>query len=149
VLGQRGIEGVFARDVAGQQGARVLLDENLAFKSTAIDFHVFVGVASVAIFAAKFAAAIGVDGPFERDAVGFAAVKDGLHGKKEILGLVFRLAARFRGRRRGSEAGNADQRRFRAWRHSSSGTRRLLLSRTGWRGAIRLSGLRAFAAGAG
>src|SRR5262249_24899577 len=136
-------------NVAGQQRGGILLDENLALEGAAIDFHVFVGIASVAIFAAKFAAAVGIDGPFKGNAIGVAAVEDGLHRETEGFGLMFGFAARCRGWRRGSEAGNANQRRFRAWRHSSGGARRLCLSRAGWRGAIRRSGLRAIAAGAG
>src|SRR5262249_54708807 len=73
---------------------------------------------------------------------------DRLHRKKEIFRLAFGFAARFRGRRRGSEAGNANQRRFRVWRHSSGGARRPV-GRTRGRGAIRRSGLPAFGGGAG
>jgi hypothetical protein len=44
-----------------------------------------VGVAGVAIFAGKFAAAIGVEGPVERNSLRVAAVEDGFDGKQEIF----------------------------------------------------------------
>jgi len=78
-----------------------------------------VGIAGVAILAGKFAAAIGVDGPVEGYAAGFALIEDGFDGQDEILRALVGFAASGRGRRNRSEAGDADQRRCgltrRAW----------------------------------
>src|SRR5208283_4126135 len=123
-----GFVGIFLRDIAGQERRGILFHENLLLEFAAIDFHVFVGVAGIAVFAAKLAAAIWIDGPFEGDTVGFTAVQDGFNWQKEIFGFLARFAFRFAGRRIGSEASNAHQ-----WRRRS-----LEL----WRGAIRRGALR-------
>ena len=62
-------EGIFGGDFARQQNSGVFLDKDLFFKGQAIQLHEFVRVARVTVFARKFAAAIGIDGPVEGNAV--------------------------------------------------------------------------------
>ena len=62
-------ERVLGGDFARQQNSGVFLDKDLFFKGQAIQLHEFVCVARVTVFAGKFAAAIGIDGPVEGNAV--------------------------------------------------------------------------------
>src|SRR3984957_5022437 len=105
--GKRILAGNFAR----QQYRGIFFYENLFLKGQTVQFHEFVGVTGVAIFAGEFAAAIGIDGPVERDASGFAFIEDGLHRQQKILRACHRLATAGNGRGNRSEAGDADQRR--------------------------------------
>jgi len=108
-----------------------------------------VGITGIAVFAREFAAAIGIDGPIERDAAGFAFVENGFHREEKIFGAFARGAARSSGGRNGSEAGDADQRRCgaacSAWYSKNSILPEILplaervpaRGRNGGRGAIR------------
>src|SRR5262249_8768163 len=73
--------GIFPGDVLRQQRRSILLHKDFFLELTAIELHVFVRVTRVAILTGKFASAIRVDGPFERDAVGIAPVQDGAYGQ--------------------------------------------------------------------
>ena len=64
-----GSERVFGSDLAGQQNGGVFFDEDFFFKGEAIQLHEFVCVARITVFAGEFAAAIGIDGPVEGNAV--------------------------------------------------------------------------------
>ncbi|SRR5258706_9042858 len=68
-------------------------------------------ITRIAVFAGKFASAIGVDGPIERYTTGFALVENGFHRQQKIFRALARPAARGCSRRNRSEAGDADQRR--------------------------------------
>src|SRR5712671_1391402 len=76
--------------VVTQQLRCVQLYVDLLLKLAALaQLHEFVGIACVAILAAKFAAAVGIDGPSEGHAAAAdAAVEQGLRGKSEILDVV-------------------------------------------------------------
>src|ERR1700732_3667263 len=69
-------------------------------------------IARVAIFAGELASPIGIDGPLERHAIGITLIQDRAHGQQEILRSLLRRARSFGTRRRGCEAGYANQRRF-------------------------------------
>ena len=116
--------GILLRDVARQQRGSILFHENLFLEVPAINFHIFVGVPRVAVFAGKLASPVGIDGPFKGHAVGIATVEDGFHRQQKILRLLHRLALRLRRRGLRSEASNAHQ-----WRTGNLDLRR---------GAIRL-----------
>jgi len=82
---------IFPRNVVAQQRCGVFLYENFAFKFSAIDFHVLVGVSRVAIFASEFTAAIWVNGPIKWHAFRIASIQDRFHRQQEILRLGDRL----------------------------------------------------------
>ena len=78
-----------------QQVRGVLLDVDLLLEiHTVAHFHEFVGVAGIAVFAGKLAAAVGIDGPVEGHADAGAAVEQGPHGQSEVFDFVS-LAERF------------------------------------------------------
>src|SRR5271170_6037803 len=110
---------VFFRDLAPQQRAGVLLYEYFFLKVQPIQFHEFVGVPRVAIFASKLAAAVGIDGPFKWHALGIAAVQNRAHRQEEILWPLLGAAFGLSRRRNRCEAGNANQ-----WRSGSGGSAR-------------------------
>jgi hypothetical protein len=68
----------------------VLLHINLLFEGDALaHLHKFVRVAGITIFAGKFAAALGIDGPFERHAAtAVAAVQHGFRRQREVFNVV-------------------------------------------------------------
>ena len=63
---------------------RRALGVDLVLEIGRVQFHEFVGVARVAVFAAEFAAAVRVDGPLERH-VGLGAVENAARRNLEIL----------------------------------------------------------------
>ncbi len=72
-----------------QQVGGMLLDVDLLLEIHAVaHFHELVGVAGVAVFAGKLAAAIGIDGPLEGHAHAGAAVEQGTHGQSEVFDFV-------------------------------------------------------------
>src|SRR5207302_2176662 len=87
----------------GEAGGIELLGEDLALEIGAL--HKLVGVAGVAILAAELAAAVGVDGPAEGDALAGDAGDVGAGGKL----LVLDLPLGFKGRAFGGEFGNPDE----------------------------------------
>ena len=97
--------GLARGEVARNERTGILFDENLLFEFVAIQLHEFVRIAGVAIAAAEFAAAIGVDRPVERDVLGFAMIQDRANRQKEIL----RAALGLRARGGSGETRNADQ----------------------------------------
>ena len=95
---------------AAQQFRSVLLDVDFLLELGAVaHFHEFVGVAGIAVFAGKFAAAVRIDGPGERQvAVAYAAVQQGFRREREVFNVVaFAQGFAFRG-----EPRDADQRGF-------------------------------------
>src|SRR5258708_31449187 len=96
---------------AVQKTRRIFLYKDLFFERQPIQLHKFVGVAGIAIFAGEFAAAVRVDGPVERDAVGFAFVQNRFDRKHKIFRPFPGFALSESSWRNRSEAGNADQRR--------------------------------------
>ncbi len=98
-----------AREVALGERAGILLHVNLGFEIAAVEIHVFVRVARVAILAAELAAPVGVYSPGEWNAIGIAVVQDRADGQKK----VFRPALGIGAGGGSSEASNADQFRSR------------------------------------
>ena len=90
-----------------QQFGSVLLDIDLLLELRAVaHFHELMRVAGIAIFAGELTAAIGIDGPDEREtASAGTAVQQGTSGQGEVFNVVA-LAKRFTLRRK---AGNTDQ----------------------------------------
>ena len=80
-----GGEGIFGGDLVREQDGGVFLHEDFLFEGQAVQFHKFVGITGVAVFAGEFAAAIGIDGPIERDAAGFAFIENGFHREEKIF----------------------------------------------------------------
>src|SRR5579863_1027370 len=83
----------------------IVLHIDLRFEALAIELHVLVRIAGVAIGAAEFAAAIGVHRPPEGNSLRMALVQDRFDRKEEIL----RPALAFGAGGGGGEARNADQ----------------------------------------
>ena len=96
---------VFGSQLVFDESAGILLHEDFRFEFPAIEFHVLVRVARVAIFTAEFAAAIWIYGPAERHALGIAMIQNRANGQQKI----FRPALGVRAGGGGGEAGNADQ----------------------------------------
>ena len=83
--------------VARRQRAGVLLHEDLALEICPVQIHVFVRIARVAVLAAKFASAIGIDRPAEGHALGIAAVQDRARRQQKILRSALGVGQRGRG----------------------------------------------------
>jgi hypothetical protein len=81
-------------DIALKKLADGLLGVDLFLEIAAIELHKFVGISGVAILAAKFAAAIGIDGPVERDAIGIAMIQDGADWDLKIFGAALGVGER-------------------------------------------------------
>ena len=84
-----------------QQHRRILLHVNLLLEFAAIQLHIFVRVARVAVFARKLAPAIRIDRPLKRHAIGIAAIQNRSHRQQKILRPFLRFPRAFR---RGREA---------------------------------------------
>ena len=93
------------REVALRKRPGILLHIDLRFEFAAIQLHIFVRIARIAVLAAEFAPAVRVHRPAERHPLRIALVQDRPNGQKKI----FRPALGFRARGGGGEARNADQ----------------------------------------
>ena len=111
---RNGFSGLDATQIAPQQFCRVLLDKDFLLELISVaHFHEFVGVAGIAVFAGELTAAVGIDGPCEREpAVADAAVQQGTRGQGEVFNVVaFAKRLAF-----GRKPGDADE-----WRLLGSG----------------------------
>ncbi len=96
---------LFGREVARRQRPGIFLDVDFRFEIAAVELHVLVRVAGVAVLAAEFAAAIRVHGPPERYPFRVAFVQDRFDGEDKVL----RPALGFGAEGGCGEARNADQ----------------------------------------